>query len=192
MILPVVAYGMPVLRKKGEFVSPDYPDLPQLIANMWDTMDYAGGVGLAAPQVNVLLRLFIIDSTSGFTKMHSDKKLHFRDAPGIRKVFLNPVIEEYSTDNWLNEEGCLSIPDIHERVSRSQSIVMSYQDEQFAWHTDTFFDETARIIQHEYDHIEGKLFLDTLSPLRRRLLEGKLKKIGNRRTRTRYPMLFAD
>ncbi|MDJ1468412.1 peptide deformylase [Xanthocytophaga flava] len=192
MILPVVAYGMPVLRKRGELISTDYPDLPQLIANMWETMDHAGGVGLAAPQVSASLRLFVIDSTSGFAKMPSDKKLPFRDAPGIRKVFLNPVIEKYSNENWLNEEGCLSIPDIHEKVSRSRSIVMSYQDEQFAWHTDTFYDETARIIQHEYDHIEGRLFLDTLSPLRRRLLEGKLKKIGHQRIRTRYPMLFAD
>lgn len=171
MILPIYTYGQPVLKKKAAVIAPDYPDLAALIENMWETMYNAHGVGLAAPQVGLSIRLFVVDTV----QMEKDGKED--NAPGIKKAFLNAEVLEETGAPWLYEEGCLSIPDIRGDVERPPRIRIRYQDEQFQWHEDVFDGINARVIQHEYDHIDGILFTDRLKPLKKRLLQRKLEAI---------------
>jgi len=185
MILPVVAYGATILRTPCHPVTTHTPGLQQLIVNMWHTLDNADGVGLAAPQVNQPYQLFIVDSlkttANQYTAAHT---------AGIRQVFFNAVILEYSTEKCIDTEGCLSIPGIWEAVSRAAHITLQYQDEHFITHTKLFAGDTARMIQHEYDHVQGKLYLDYLSPLHKTLLKNKLQAIAKGKTKARYPMIL--
>ncbi len=189
MILPVIAYGNPVLRRVSKDISPEYPELNTLIANMWETMYNAEGVGLAAPQVGLPIRLFVIDATpfSESEKLNQEERDTLKN---FKKVFINPKIEEETGEEWSFNEGCLSIPDIREEVNRKSQITLSYLDENFTPHTDTFDGLAARVVQHEYDHIEGVLFIDKLSSLKKRLLKGKLEKIAQGKIRVPYNMRF--
>ena len=182
MILPILAYGDPVLRKKASVIDKSFNGLSNLINDMFDTMDRSNGVGLAAPQVGKSIRLFVIDSTSMYDEGEAEG--------GIRKVFVNPQILEEKDKPWTFEEGCLSIPHIREDVMRNATVRISYQDEEFNSFTETFTGMTARVIQHEYDHIEGVLFIDHISALKRRLLKGKLKDISKGKVHVDYRMRF--
>ncbi len=190
MIFPIVAYGAPVLRKVSRDITPDYPGLAILIEDMWETMYESNGVGLAAPQINKDIRLFVMDSLQIFENLEEDEKGVYPDAPGIKKVFINAHVTALEGEEWAYNEGCLSIPKIREDVMRSESVTISYVDENFAPHTDTFNGITARVILHEYDHIEGKLFIDYLKPLRKKLLQGKLNDISKGKIKVDYKMIF--
>ena len=190
MILPIVAYGYPILRKVAEDITADYPDLQKLIADMWETMYYSSGVGLAAPQINRSIRLFVVDSNQIFSNKDDNEKDEYPDKPGIKKVFINAHIKELDGDIWSYNEGCLSIPKIREDINRSEIVKLDYQDENFTPHTETFTGITARVILHEYDHIEGRLFIDHLKPLRRKLLKGRLDDISKGKIKVDYRMLF--
>tara|TARA_B100001250_G_scaffold87804_1_gene72631 strand:+ start:25399 stop:25959 length:561 start_codon:yes stop_codon:yes gene_type:complete len=185
MILPIVAFGSPVLRKKCTSVSSEYLNLDSLISNMWDTMYAASGVGLAAPQINKSIRLFIIDTTP-FLDDSDDSDLKV-----IKKVFINPNIINESGSMWSFNEGCLSIPEIREDVNRKSSITIEYFDENFKMHTDVFDGLTARVIQHEYDHVNGVLFVDKLSQLRKRMIKSKLLDIRKGKISANYKMRFS-
>jgi peptide deformylase len=189
MILPVVAYGAPVLRQVAVAIDKQYPDLEQLISNMWHTMYNSNGVGLAAPQINKGIRLFIIDSTQIFANMDADDE-RYPDEPGHKKVFINPQVLATSGKEWSYNEGCLSIPKIREDVKRLDTVTIQYLDENFEPHTQTFNGITARIILHEYDHVEGKLFIDYLSPLKRKLIKSKLDNITKGKINVDYRMIF--
>ena len=191
MILPIIAYGAPILRKKGVDITPDYPQLDKLIADMWETMYASSGVGLAAPQINRDIRLFVVDSTTIFENLDDNEKDKYPDEPGVKKVFINAQILGFDDEQWTYNEGCLSIPKIREDVIRPKTVTIQYQDEQFQMHTDTFNGVTGRVIQHEYDHIEGKLFIDYLKPLRKKLLLRKLNDISKGKIKTDYKMSFA-
>lgn len=182
MILPIVAYGDAVLRKKCEEIGPDYPELDQLIADMFETMYRASGVGLAAPQIGRSIRLFVIDASP-----YGDEDPGLAD---FKKVFINAQILGKGDKDWSAGEGCLSIPDIREDVNRPEEITIRYQDETFTEHTETYSGMAARVVQHEYDHIEGKLFTDYLSPLKKRMLQGRLNAISKGDIRTDYKMRF--
>ena len=190
MIYPIVAYGAQVLRKKAAHISPDYPGLQELITNMWETMYYSSGVGLAAPQINKDIRLFIIDSTQIFENQDEADKGKYPDEPGIKRVFINAEIISEQGDEWPYNEGCLSIPRIREDIYRRPEVILQFQDEEFQTHTETFTGITARIIQHEYDHTEGKLFIDYLKPLRKKLLQRKLADISKGLVKVDYKMTF--
>ncbi|MDN3655014.1 peptide deformylase [Ferruginibacter paludis] len=190
MILPIVAYGSPVLRKVCDDINNDYPGLEKLIADMWETMYASNGVGIAAPQVNKNIRLFIIDSEQIFKNMDEDDEDDYPDEPGFKGVFINAHIAEQNGNEWLYTEGCLSIPKIREDVSRKESVTLSYVDENFVQHTKTFNGITARVILHEYDHIEGKLFIDHIKPLKRTLLKRKLDDISRGKVQVDYRMVF--
>jgi peptide deformylase len=181
--LPIVGYGHPVLRKKAEEIKADYPGLNQIISDMFATMYASDGVGLAAPQVNLPIRLFIVD---GKPLAGDDPQM-----TNFRRVFINARLLEESGDEWAFEEGCLSIPGIREEVVRKPLITLHFFDEHFKEHTETFSGLAARIIQHEYDHIEGILFIDRLSPFKRRLLKGKLTDIMKGKVEVKYRMKFA-
>lgn len=181
MNLPIYAYGCPVLRKKGETVSPDYPNLKEIIDNMYETMYNSSGIGLAAHQIGLSIRLFIIDGSP----IEDLKPAKFK------QTFINPLIIEEWGDEWKYEEGCLSIPHIREQVSRKPELKIRYFDENFIEHEATFDGMIARIIQHEYDHIEGRLFVDLISPLRRNLIKSKLTNINQGRVNADYKMRFA-
>lgn len=182
MILPIVAFGHPTLRKVAQDIQPDYPGLTELINNMWETMYEAKGVGLAAPQVNRPIRLFIVDADS-FNE-------EYPQVAGFKKVFINAHILEESGEEWAFNEGCLSIPGINEDVSRPPVITMKYMNENFEERTETFDGITARIIQHEYDHIDGKLFVDRLTHFRKIMLKGKLADISVGKVDATYKMMF--
>jgi peptide deformylase len=190
MILPIVAYGHPVLRKVAEDIQADYPGLEKLIADMWETMYASNGVGLAAPQINRSIRLFVIDSAQMFSNMDEEEKAEYPDAPGIRQVFINAHLEELDGDEWAYNEGCLSIPRIREDIRRQESVTLRYCDENFVEKVETFEGLTARVILHEYDHIDGKLFIDHISPLKRKLLKGKLNDISKGKISVDYKMMF--
>jgi len=190
MILPIVAYGSPILRKVCSDIGPDYPGLQQLIADMWETMYNSNGVGLAAPQINKDIRLFVIDSEQIFANQEEDEKGEFPDEPGYKGVFINAHIKELNGDEWSYNEGCLSIPKIREDVYREEEVTLEYDDENFVHHTKTFNGITARVILHEYDHIEGKLFIDHIKPLKRKLLQGKLTDISKGKIKVDYRMVF--
>ena len=184
MILPIVAFGNPILRSKCQNISADYPDLIDLLSNMWETMYQANGVGLAAPQINKSIRLFLIDTTP----FNDDDEISNDQI--VKKVFINPILIEESGEKWSFNEGCLSIPDIREDVIRNSTITISYFDENFKKHTDVFDGLVARVIQHEYDHINGILFVDKISPLRKRMIKGKLKDITKGNVKVSYKMRF--
>lgn len=192
MILPIVAYGHPVLRSVANEIDASYPDLPKLIEDMWETMYASNGVGLAAPQVNRSIRLFVMDSAQVFANKSDDEKEDekYPDAPGIKRLFINPKVVEHHGADWAYNEGCLSIPKIREDIYRAEEVTLSYQDETFQPHTERFTGLTARVILHEYDHIEGKLFIDYLSPLKKRLLRRKLDDISKGALKVDYRMLF--
>lgn len=190
MILPIVAYGFDVLRKTAKDITPDYPGLEKLIADMWETMYSSNGVGLAAPQINKDIRLFVVDSAQMFANMDEEETLLYPDKPGIKQVFINAQVEELLGDDWLYNEGCLSIPKIREDVYRAEEVTIRYMDEHFNEHVKTFDGITARVILHEYDHIEGKLFIDYLKPLKRKMLKGKLDDISRGKVSVDYKMIF--
>lgn len=189
MILPIVAYGSSVLRKVADPIDPDFPDLDLLLADMWETLYNSSGVGIAAPQINRSLRLFLVDSTQFFNNREEGDE-EFSDAPGFKGVFINPRILSVSGKDWSYNEGCLSIPRIREDVLRKEVVSISYFDENFAEHVRTFEGITARVILHEYDHIEGKLFIDYMKPLRRTMIKRKLDDISKGRVQVDYRMLF--
>jgi peptide deformylase len=182
MILPIVAFGHPNLRKLSVDITPDYPGLEQLITDMWETMYYSVGVGLAAPQVNKQIRLFVIDATP-YEKEHPE-------VAGFKKVFINARIVEQKGEEWPFSEGCLSIPDIHEDVMRPAEVHLTYYDETFTFHDEWFSGISARVIQHEYDHLEGVLFVDKIHPLRKIMLKRKLTEISKGEIEPRYKMIF--
>jgi peptide deformylase len=190
MILPIVAYGSPVLRKLCDEITPDYPELDKLIADMWETMYNSNGVGLAAPQVNVPIRLFVMDSEQIFENQEEDEKDDYPDGPGFKGVFINAQIKKLNGKEWPYNEGCLSIPKIREDVYRNEEITIEFEDENFQVHTKTFNGITARVILHEYDHIEGKLFIDHLKPLKRKLMKRKLDDISKGKIKVDYRMVF--
>lgn len=184
MIYPVVAYGDPVLKRKAEPVEPVSDELKALVDGMFETMYNAEGVGLAAPQIGKSIRLFIVD-----TEQLEDPKKE-SDFKGVKKAFFNAEILEETGEAWKYEEGCLSIPNIREDVARQPVIRMRYTDHEGAEHTETFDGINARVIQHEYDHIEGVLFTDRINPLKKRLLQRKLEKIAKGKVRVSYKMRF--
>jgi peptide deformylase len=190
MILPIVGYGDPVLRKKGDEITAEYPNLKQLIEDMFDTMYRAHGVGLAAPQIGLAIRLFVIDTTP-FSENEELSKQEQEELDGFKKVFINAKILKEEGGLWAFNEGCLSIPGIHEDVVRHDKITIEYYDENFKKQTEEFDGLRARVIQHEYDHIEGILFTDKISSLKKRLNEKKLKNIMEGRTSVDYRMKFA-
>lgn len=190
MIFPIVAYGDPVLRKVCNNISPDYPQLQTLISDMWETMYESNGVGLAAPQINKDIRLFVVDSTQIFEHLEESEKDMLSDGPGIKQVFINARVLELGGNDWSYNEGCLSIPKIREDIMRKETVTIRYCDENFVEHTETFKGITARVILHEYDHIEGKLFIDHLKPFRRKLMQGKLKDISKGNVKVDYKMIF--
>jgi len=191
MTLPIVAYGAPILRKVCHDITPDYPNLSKLIDDMWETMYESNGVGLAAPQVNRDIRLFVVDSSQIFRNQDEEDKGKYADEPGIKEVFINARIKEFNGEEWLYNEGCLSIPKIREDISRPEEVTIEYVDENFTPKTLKLVGITARIVQHEYDHIEGKLFIDYLKPLRKKMLRGKLNDISKGKLRMDYKMMYA-
>lgn len=189
MILPIVAYGDPVLRKIGKDVPKDFPKLKELIINMWETMYNAKGVGLAAPQIGLPIRLFLVD-TSPFADDEDFSPEEQKKLSGFKKAFINAQIEEETGKEWSFNEGCLSIPDIREDIKRKDTITITYVDEEFESHSETYDGLLARVIQHEYDHIEGVLFTDKLSPLKKRMLKGRLNNISKGNIIVDYRMRF--
>ena len=192
MIFPIVAYGHPVLRKVASDISPDYPGLPKLIEDMWETMYASAGVGLAAPQINKDIRLFVVDTVQMFSSMKESERKGYPDAPGFKGVFINAHVMELNGEEWMYNEGCLSIPKIREDISRHRIVALQFQDENFQTHQKIFQGLTARVILHEYDHLEGKLFIDHVSPLKRKLMKGKLSDISRGKIKVDYKMLFPD
>ena len=191
MILPIVAYGDPVLKKKGKDITKDYPKFDDLLSNMFETMYNAFGVGLAAPQIGLPIRLFLVD-TSPFADddmLSEDEQNELKD---FKRVFINAKIVKEEGDEWAFNEGCLSIPDVREDVFRQPKITVEYVDENFKAHTEVFDGLIARVIQHEYDHIEGVLFTDKLSSLKKRLIKGKLSNISKGKINIDYRMRFPD
>ncbi|NGM65476.1 peptide deformylase [Sphingobacterium sp. SGR-19] len=190
MKLPIVAYGDPILRKKAEEIDEDYPNLKGLISDMFETMYAARGVGLAAPQVGLPIRLFVIDA-SPFAEDDEEEEGD-PTLKGFKKVLINPIIIEEKGEKWGFNEGCLSIPDINEEVMRPSHVVINYLDENFEEHEVELSGLAARVVQHEYDHIEGKLFIDKLSPLKKAMLKGKLDAISKGMVEVGYKMKFPN
>jgi peptide deformylase len=190
MVLPIVAYGNPILRKVGIDITPDYPELNKLIDDMWETMYNSKGVGLAAPQVNRDIRLFVMDSLQIIANLEVDEKWDYPGDKGYKGVFINAKINSSNGEEWSYNEGCLSIPKIREDILRKEKINITFFDENFNPHTRTFNGVTARIILHEYDHIEGKLFIDYLKPLKKNLLKRKLDNISKGKISVDYRMSF--
>jgi peptide deformylase len=190
MILPIIAYGHPVLRKQAEDITNEYPGLEKLISDMWDTMYESNGVGLAAPQINRSIRLFVVDTAQMFENMEEEEKAEYADNPGIKQAFINAHIVSLDGDEWAYNEGCLSIPKIREDINRHRTVTLRYADENFNAQEKTFTGISARVILHEYDHIEGKLFIDHISPLKRKLMKGKLNDISKGKIRVDYKMMF--
>lgn len=189
MILPIIAYGDPILRKVGIEIDKDYPNLAELIENMKETMVNAQGVGLAAPQIGKAIRLFIID-TSPFAKDEELEEDERKFLANFKKIFINAKIVKEEGNEWSFSEGCLSIPEIREEVFREEKITIEYVDENFEKHTDTLDGLAARVVQHEYDHIEGVLFTDKISSLKKRLIKKKLENISKGKVNPDYRMKF--
>jgi peptide deformylase len=191
MILPIIAYGDPVLKKVGVDINKDYPEFDGLLENMFDTMYNASGVGLAAPQIGLAIRLFLVDTTP----FSEDEDLTVEEQNvlnGFKRVFINAKILNEEGDEWAFNEGCLSIPDVREDVFRQPKITIKYLDENFKEFTESFDGLIARVIQHEYDHIEGVLFTDKLSSLKKRLIKGRLNNISKGKVDVDYRMRFPD
>lgn len=183
MIYPIVMYGDAVLRKKATDIAQG-TDVKQLVADMFETMYAANGVGLAAPQIGKAIRLFVVDGTG-----MQEEEEGAEDMSGFKKAFINPTVLKEAGDEWEFEEGCLSIPNIREKVSRKEALRIRYYDEDWNLHEENYDGVKARIIQHEYDHIEGKLFIDYLTPLKKRMLKGKLADISKGDVHTDYRIL---
>lgn len=183
MILPIYAYGQPVLKQIAKDIEPDYPNLKELIANMWDTMYNADGVGLAAPQIGLSIRLFVIDTSQVQEKG--------KETEGFKRAFLNAYKVEESGEPWTYEEGCLSIPKIRGDVDRPPTIRLRWMDENFQTHEETFTGTNARVIQHEYDHIDGILFVEHLKPVKKHMVRRKLEDIRKGKFAPEYKMKFA-
>ena len=189
MILPIIAYGDPVLRKLGKSIDKEYPALESLLENMFETMYGAKGIGLAAPQIGLPIRIFIVDATP----FKDDEELELEERNFLstfKQVFINAQIIDETGDEWVFNEGCLSIPDVREDVFRNETVKIEYLDEKFEKHTKEFSGIAIRIIQHEYDHIQGILFTDKLSSLKKRLIKGKLANISKGKIRIDYRMRF--
>lgn len=182
MILPVIAYGHPVLKKIALDIDKDYKDLSTLLENMWETMYHASGVGLAAPQIGLSIRIFLVDTIQALEDEGNKE--------GIKKVFINARILEEDGKPWEYEEGCLSIPHIKGMVERPQNLVIEYMDEDFNIHKESYSGINARVIQHEYDHIEGLLFTEKLKPLKRRMIKRKLEAIKKGKVQSDYRLKF--
>jgi peptide deformylase len=189
MILPIFAFGQPVLKKIAAPIGPDYPELAALIDNMWETMYHADGVGLAAPQIGQAIRLFVID-TLQINRDKKDKDAKEFAQPGFKKVFINAQVLEETGEPWNYEEGCLSIPNIRGDVERPDTLRIRWQDESFETFEDTFTGVNARVIQHEYDHIQGVLFTEKLKPLKKRLIQRRLEDIRMGKVNVDYKMKF--
>ncbi|REG87236.1 peptide deformylase [Winogradskyella sediminis] len=189
MILPIVAYGDAVLKKEAKEIDKDYPKLNELIDNMYETMYGAYGVGLAAPQIGLAIRLFLVD-TSPFADDEDLSEKEREQMKNFKKTFINAQILEEEGDEWAFNEGCLSIPDVREDVFRKPKIKIQYQDENFDTHVEEYDGLIARVIQHEYDHIEGVLFTDKLSSFKKRLIKGKLTNISKGKIKIDYRMRF--
>jgi peptide deformylase len=190
MIIPIYGYGEPVLRKVGEEITPEYPNLKEVIANMYDTMYNAYGVGLAAPQVGLAIRLFIVDTEpfSDSDDLTTEEKVALN---GFKRTFINAKMLKEEGEEWGFNEGCLSIPEVREDVFRNEKITIEYSDENFVRKTEVFDGLIARVIQHEYDHIEGILFTDKISSLKKTLIKKKLQNIMEGKARPDYRMKFA-
>ena len=182
MVLPVTAYGHPILRRTAKQIDKDFPDLDELIENMFETMYFSYGVGLAAPQINLSIRLFIVDASP----YAEDKP----ELEGFKRIIINPSIIEEEGDEWMFNEGCLSLPKIREDVTRKSRIRIQYYDRDFNFHDEIYEGIPARIIQHEYDHLEGILFVDRVSQLRKMLLKRKLNDISTGNIDVSYKMIF--
>jgi peptide deformylase len=191
MILPIVGFGHPILRTVAVDIDAEYPKLEKLIADMWDTMYASNGVGLAAPQINRAIRLFVIDSTQIFEGMEEDEKKKYPKDFGYKQVFINAKIIKLFGEEWSYNEGCLSIPKVREDVLRNEEVEIEYLDEQFNNQTQIFNGITARVILHEYDHIEGKLFIDKLPLLKKKLIKSKLTDISKGKVKVDYKMTFS-
>ncbi|MCD6355156.1 MAG: peptide deformylase [Prolixibacteraceae bacterium] len=178
MKYPITVYGDPLLRKTAKPIEKDSEEVSKIIENMWETMYYSDGVGLAAPQVGLSIRLFLVDASSG-----ADEEPELKD---FKKVFINPKIIETTGEKWIMNEGCLSLPNIREDVTRPDEVRIKYQDENFEEHDEVFKGFAGRIIQHEYDHLGGILFIDHLTPLKKRLLKGKLINIAKGKVHPHY------
>lgn len=190
MILPIVAYGDPVLKREADEIDETYPDLAKLISDMFDTMYHAKGVGLAAPQIGKSIRLFIVDGSPFADEEDDEPDPKAEGIEHFKKVFINPIIEEETGEKWSFQEGCLSIPKIRENVMRKEKVLITYYDENWEFHEETYDGYAARIIQHEYDHIEGILFTDHLSPLKKKMLTKRLQNITSGRIDIDYKMSF--
>lgn len=190
MILPVLAYGHPVLRKVADHITAEYKDLSVFLKNMWETMYASNGVGLAAPQVGKAIRVFVVDTEQIVEGFDDEDLEEFPDEKPVKMVFINPVKVEDSGKLWVYNEGCLSIPKVREDIKRTELVTMKWVDENFQEQEGTFSGVTARVIQHEYDHLEGKLFIDYLTPFQKRLIRKKLDDISTGRVRVDYRMLF--
>lgn len=191
MIYPIVAYGDPVLRKKAKEIDTNYPNVEHVLENMWETMYNASGVGLAAPQVGMPIRVFLVD-TAPFSDDDSLSEQEQNDLRNFKKTFINAKIIEETGDEWAFNEGCLSIPNVREDVFRKEQITVQYQDENFNKQISTFNGLIARVIQHEYDHIEGVLFTDKITSLKKRLIKGRLGNISKGKVDVDYRMRFPD
>lgn len=189
MILPIIGYGDPVLRKVGVDIEPEYPNLKKTISDMYETMYNASGVGLAAPQVGLALRLFVIDTTP-FSDDEDLEVIEQKKLNGFKRTFINAKMIKEDGEEWGFNEGCLSIPDVREDVYRNERITIEYCEEDFVMKTEVFDGLIARVIQHEYDHIEGILFTDKISSLKKRLIQKKLKNIIEGKTFQDYRMKF--
>lgn len=190
MVLPIVVYGDPVLRKVCVDIEKSHENLAQIIKDMYETMYEANGVGLAAPQVNKAIRLFVVDA-SPFAEVDEDEEPEFtpeemKQMDGFKKTFINARIIEETGEEWKFNEGCLSIPKVREDVLRKPTVTIEYYDENFKKHKETYDGIIARVIQHEYDHIEGVLFTDKINPFKRKLIAGKLTDISKGKFRADY------
>lgn len=184
MILPIVAYGHPVLKAVAAEIGPDYPEFESFLADMWETLAHSEGVGLAAPQVNRSIRLFVVDGNPFYPD--------YPEGKGFKQAFVNPVILETFGEDVSFKEGCLSVPAIYEDVVRKDKIRIRYQDESFAEHEEVLEGIRARIFQHEYDHLEGHVFVDRIAPLRKMLMSGKLRDISEGKCDADYRMIFPN
>jgi len=186
MILPIYAYGNSILRRESEEIDKDYPELDNLIKDMFETMEKAGGIGLAAPQIGKSIRLIVINSK----EMSSD--FPEEGLEEFKRVFINPIIEEEFGEDFTFREGCLSLPRVSEEITRPSKIIMTWFDEEWNLHEEEFTGIKARILQHEYDHLEGVMWIDKVAPLRRKLLQSKLDKISKGKVHHNYPMKFSN
>lgn len=190
MVLPVYAYGHPVLRKVAEDIAPDHAGLGQLISDMWETMYHTNGVGIAAPQVGKPVRIFVVDTIQIVEGFDEEDKAEYPNEKGIKQVFINAHKVEESGEPWAYSEGCLSIPKVREDIRRAENVRLRWMDENFTEHEEIFAGITARVILHEYDHLEGKLFIDYLAPLKKRLLKKRLDEISGGKVKVDYRMVF--